>query len=165
MIYRCCPTYVAAASQTLGIAVALCDGSKHCADADHVRPGHTFVPSSVETYLHLGKPIMLCFRTLNDMVTAHSLAIAGGRFSLVPTGHCAWLLYRVRVTCTALACSCSPRQRGCMCCVGRTCRSLIESSVVVAVPPPVGRVTFFCVCLGVSGCFRVCGLMSLHCRF
>jgi hypothetical protein len=58
MIHPCCPTYVAAASQTRVAAAALRDRSKHQAHAGHLHPGHTFVPASVETYGHLGKPIM-----------------------------------------------------------------------------------------------------------
>jgi hypothetical protein len=51
--------------------------------ADHLQilhPGHTFVPASVETYGHLGKPIMRYLRTLSDVASARSLAVTWGSF-------------------------------------------------------------------------------------
>jgi hypothetical protein len=45
-----------------------------------VHPGHTFVPASVETYGHLGKPIMRYLRTLSDVALAHSLTVSRGSF-------------------------------------------------------------------------------------
>jgi hypothetical protein len=59
---------------------------------------------------------------------------SGGRFLLVPTGSLAWLLYRVRVPCTACVRCCSQRLQGGRCCLGRTLTSLLESSVVCAAP-------------------------------
>jgi hypothetical protein len=38
------------------------------------------VPASVETYWDLGKPIMRSLRTLSDIASARSLAVARGSF-------------------------------------------------------------------------------------
>jgi hypothetical protein len=88
MIHPCCSTYVAAASQTRGAAAALDDWSKCLAHAGHLRPGHIFVPASVETHGHLGESIMQCIRTLSDIVSPRSLPVTGGGSFLAcaPTG-------------------------------------------------------------------------------
>jgi hypothetical protein len=57
---RCCPTYVAAPSQTRGAAATLRDRSKEY----RAHKGHTFVIASVETYRHFGRPITRFLRTL-----------------------------------------------------------------------------------------------------
>jgi hypothetical protein len=80
MIHPRCATYVAAASQTRGAAAALRDRDKYRAHAGHLHPGHTFVPASVETYGHLGKPIMRYLRTLSDVASGRSLAVTRGSF-------------------------------------------------------------------------------------
>jgi hypothetical protein len=38
------------------------------------------VLASVETYGHLGKPIMRYIRTVSDLASSHSLAVIGGFF-------------------------------------------------------------------------------------
>jgi hypothetical protein len=80
MIHPRCSTYVAAASQKRGAPTALRDRSKYLAHAGHLHPCHTFVPASVETYWHLGKPIMRYLRTLGDVATARALAVTRGSF-------------------------------------------------------------------------------------
>jgi hypothetical protein len=70
MIHPCCATYIAAASQTRGAAAALRDKDKYRAHVCHLHPGHTFVPASVETYGHLGRPVMRYLRTLSDVTSA-----------------------------------------------------------------------------------------------
>jgi hypothetical protein len=74
IIHPRCPTYVAAASQlqTRGAAAALRDRHKYRAHAGHPHLGHTFVPASVETYRHLGRPIMRYLRTLRYCIGALS---------------------------------------------------------------------------------------------
>jgi hypothetical protein len=76
MIHLCCPTCVAAASNTRGNAATLGDRSKYRAHDGHLHPGHTFGPASVKTNGQLGKPIMWYIRTLSDIASAQSLAIA-----------------------------------------------------------------------------------------
>jgi hypothetical protein len=49
-----------------------------CSQAE--TPGHTFVPASVETYWHLGRPIMRYLRTLSDITPTRSLAVTQGSF-------------------------------------------------------------------------------------
>jgi hypothetical protein len=80
MIHPRCATYVAAASQTKGAAAALRDRDTYRSHAGHQHPGHTFVPASVETYGHLGKPIMRYLRTLSDVASARSPAVTRGSF-------------------------------------------------------------------------------------
>jgi hypothetical protein len=80
MIHPRCATYVATASRTRGAAAALRDRDKYRAHAGHLHPGHTFVPASVETYGHLGRPIMRFLRTLSDVASARSLAVTRGSF-------------------------------------------------------------------------------------
>jgi hypothetical protein len=75
MIYPRCAGYVAAASQMRGAAAALRDKDTFWA---HVHPGHTFVPTSVKMYGHLGRPIMQYLRTLSDVASASSLAVTRG---------------------------------------------------------------------------------------
>jgi hypothetical protein len=85
---------------------------------------------------------------------------------LVPTGNCVWLLYKVRVMCTALAHCCSPRLGGGRFWLGRTFPPFNESSVVYAAP-----VYWLCrvllrlakCCLGVSGCLQARELAFLPC--
>jgi hypothetical protein len=81
MIHPHCPTYVAATSQTRGAAAALRDRSKYQAHAGHLHPCHTFVPTSVWMYGHLGRPNMLYIRTLSDIASVRSLAVTRGSFS------------------------------------------------------------------------------------
>jgi hypothetical protein len=59
---------------------ALRDMDKYRAHAGHLHPGHTFVPATIETYGHLGKPIMRYPRTLSDVTSASSLAVNRGSF-------------------------------------------------------------------------------------
>jgi hypothetical protein len=80
MIHPRCPTYAAAASQTRGAAATVRDRSKYQAHAGHLQPGHTFSPVSVETYGHLGKPIMWYLRSLSDIALARSLVVSRGSF-------------------------------------------------------------------------------------
>jgi hypothetical protein len=80
MIHPRCPTYVAAVSQTRGAAAALRDRDTYGAHAGHLQPGHTFLPASVETYGHLGRPIMGYLCTLSDVASARSLAVNRGSF-------------------------------------------------------------------------------------
>jgi hypothetical protein len=80
MIHPRCATYVAATSQTRSAAAALRDRDKYRAHADYLHPGHTFVPASVETYGHLGRPIMRYLRALSDVTSARSLAVTRGSF-------------------------------------------------------------------------------------
>jgi hypothetical protein len=75
-----CSIYVAAASQKRGAAAALHDRDKYRAHASHMHPGHTFMPASVETYGHLGRPIMRYLHTLSDVASARSLAVTPGLF-------------------------------------------------------------------------------------
>jgi hypothetical protein len=79
MIHPCCATDVAAASQTRGAATALRDRDKYQAYAAQLHPGHTFVPASVETHGHVGKPIMRYRRTLSDVASACSPAVTRDR--------------------------------------------------------------------------------------
>jgi hypothetical protein len=85
MIHPRCPTYVATASQTRGSAAALRDRHKYWAHAGHRHPGHTFMPTSVETYGHLGRPIMRYLPTLSDTALARSPAVT--RESLLASAH------------------------------------------------------------------------------
>jgi hypothetical protein len=78
--HRRCATYVAAASQARGAAAALRDRDKYRAHAGHLHPGHTFVPASIETYGHLGRPMMRYFHTLSDVASARPLAVTRGPF-------------------------------------------------------------------------------------
>jgi hypothetical protein len=80
MIHPRCPTYVAAASQMPGTAADLHDSSKHQAHAVHLHPDRTFVPASVETYGHLGRPIMRYLRTLSYILSSRSLGVTWGSF-------------------------------------------------------------------------------------
>jgi hypothetical protein len=80
MIHPHCASYVAAACQTRGAAAALRDRDKYRVHAGHLHPGHTFVPASVETYGHLGRPIMRYLRALSDVASARSLAVTRGSF-------------------------------------------------------------------------------------
>jgi hypothetical protein len=52
----------------------------HVVVLQSMHPGHTFVPASVETYGHLGRPIMRYLRTLSDIASARSLAVTRGSF-------------------------------------------------------------------------------------
>jgi hypothetical protein len=85
MIHPHCPTYDVAASQTRGAAAALRDRSKYRARAGLLHPRHTSVPSSVETYGHLGGLIMLYLRTLSDIASAGVAAVIRG--SLIACAH------------------------------------------------------------------------------
>jgi hypothetical protein len=80
MIHPRCATYVAAASKTRGAAAALRDRDKNRAHAGHLHPGHTFAPASVETYGHLGRPIMRYLRILSDVASVCSPAVTQGSF-------------------------------------------------------------------------------------
>jgi hypothetical protein len=80
MIHPRCPTCVAATSRTRGTASALRDKSKCQAHAGHPHPGHTFVPARVETYRHLGKPIMPYLHTMSDITSVRSMAVTRGSF-------------------------------------------------------------------------------------
>jgi hypothetical protein len=80
MIHPRCTTYVAAASQTRDAAAALHDRNKYRAHAGHLHLGHTFVPASIETYGHLGRPIIRYLLTLSDVALARSLAVTQGSF-------------------------------------------------------------------------------------
>jgi hypothetical protein len=64
----------------LGAADALRDRDKYRAHTGHLHPGHTFVPASVETFGHLGRPIMRYLRTLSYVASARSLAVTRGSF-------------------------------------------------------------------------------------
>jgi hypothetical protein len=59
---------------------ALLDRDKYRAHAGHLHPRHTFIPASVDTYRHLGRPIMRYLRTLSDVASARSLAVTRGSF-------------------------------------------------------------------------------------
>jgi hypothetical protein len=85
MIHPRCATYVAAASHTRGAAAALRDRDKNRAYAGHLHPGHTFVPASVDTHAHLGRPFMRYLRTLSEVASARSLAVTRG--SLLASAH------------------------------------------------------------------------------
>jgi hypothetical protein len=65
---------------TQGAAAALRDRSKYKAHAGHLHPGHTFVPASIKTYGHLGKPVMGAFRTPSDIASTRSQAVTRGSF-------------------------------------------------------------------------------------
>jgi hypothetical protein len=80
MIHPRCPTYVAATTQTLGMAADLRDMSKERAHSGHLDPSHTFVPASLERYGHIGRPIMQYLRTLRDTASVRSLAVTLGSF-------------------------------------------------------------------------------------
>jgi hypothetical protein len=80
MIHPRCTTCVAAASQTRNATATLRDRDKYRAHAGHLHPCDTFVPASVETYGHLGTPIMRYPRTLSDVASARSLAVTRGSF-------------------------------------------------------------------------------------
>jgi hypothetical protein len=73
MIQPRCPTYFAAASHLR--CAALHNRGKDRAYAGHLHPGHTFVPASVESYRHIGRPVMPYIRTLSDVALARSLAV------------------------------------------------------------------------------------------
>jgi hypothetical protein len=64
---------------------ALCDRHKYRAHAGHLHPGQTFAPASVETYGHLGRPIIQYLRTLSDVASGRSLAVSRG--SLLASAH------------------------------------------------------------------------------
>jgi hypothetical protein len=87
MIHPRCPTYDAATFQTRGAAATLRDRNKYRAHAGHLHPGHTFVSTSIETYVHLGKPIMQYLRTMSDTASVRSWLLPGDRFLLLPTGN------------------------------------------------------------------------------
>jgi hypothetical protein len=80
MIHPHCPTYVAAAPQILGAAVALQHMSEYRAQEGRLHPCHTSVPASVETYGHFGKPVLWYIRTLSDVALARSLAVTQRSF-------------------------------------------------------------------------------------
>jgi hypothetical protein len=80
IIHPRCSTYVAAAPRTWGAAATLRDRSTYKAHAGHLHHGRTFVPASVETYGHLGKPFMRYIRTLSNTASARSLAATRGSF-------------------------------------------------------------------------------------
>jgi hypothetical protein len=136
--------------------------SKYRAHAGHLHPSHTSVLGSAETYGNLGEPITRYLRTLIHRVSRGSFL----KQLLVPTGNCVWLLYKVRVMCTALAHCCSPRLGGGRFWLGRTFPPFNESSVVYAAP-----VYWLCrvllrlakCCLGVSGCLQARELAFLPC--
>jgi hypothetical protein len=130
MIHPRCPTYAAATSQKRGTAAALHDMHKHQGHAGHLHPGHTFVPASVGTYGHLGRPIMRYLRTLSDIASGCSLAVKWRSFLASAHRELSVALVRVRVMCNALVCCCSPRLLGSRCCLGRTLLSLNECCVV-----------------------------------
>jgi hypothetical protein len=66
-----------------GAAAAPRDRIKYQAYAGHLCPGHTFVLASVETYGHLGKPIMEYIRTLSDLASSRPAAVPRGLFRAV----------------------------------------------------------------------------------
>jgi hypothetical protein len=74
------PTYIAAVSQMRGAAAAQRGMSKYQVYASHLFPRHTFVPASVETYGHVGRPFMRYLCTLSNIVSARSLADTRGSF-------------------------------------------------------------------------------------
>jgi hypothetical protein len=80
IVYARCSTYVAAAFQAHGAAGALRDHCKNQAHARHLLHGLTFVPASVETYGHLGRPIMRHLRALSEVASIRFLACTWGRF-------------------------------------------------------------------------------------
>jgi hypothetical protein len=80
MMYPRCSTYIAAASHTRWAAAALHGQCKYRAHAGHLHPSHTFVPVSVKTYRHLGRPIIRYLRTLSDIAWGRSLAVTRGSF-------------------------------------------------------------------------------------
>jgi hypothetical protein len=45
-----------------------------------LHPGQSFVPASIETYGHIGRPIMRYLRTISDFASARSLAVTRGPF-------------------------------------------------------------------------------------
>jgi hypothetical protein len=130
MIHPRCPTHIAAVSQIRCAAAALRDRSKNRTHAGHLHPGHTFVPASVGTYGHLGRPIMRYLRTLSDIAAARSLAVTRGSFlasahrelslALVQSQGC---VYR---SCALLLAKASGRR----CCLEWTLLSLVERYVV-----------------------------------
>jgi hypothetical protein len=61
-----------------GAAAALRDRDKYGVHAGHPHPSHTFVPASVETYGHLGRPIMQYHRTRSDDASARSRVVTRG---------------------------------------------------------------------------------------
>jgi hypothetical protein len=134
MIHPRCPTYIAAASHARGASAALRDRSKYRTHARHLHRGHTSVPASVETYGHLGKPIMRYLRTLSDVASVHSVAVTPGALLASSHRELSVVLVLIKVMCTALARCCSPRLRGGRFCLGRTFLSLINRYVVLWVP-------------------------------
>jgi hypothetical protein len=59
---------------------ALHDRHEYRAHAGHLHPGHTFVPAIVETYGHLGRPIIRYLRILSDIASGRSLPVTRGSF-------------------------------------------------------------------------------------
>jgi hypothetical protein len=64
----------------LEATAVLLDRSKHNTHAGHLHPSHTFVPASLKTYGHLGRPVMQCLRTLSCIASARSQAVTRGSF-------------------------------------------------------------------------------------
>jgi hypothetical protein len=85
MIHPRCPACIAAVSELRGAAADLRDRSKYQAHAGHLHPSHTFVPAIIETYRHLGRPIMRYLRTLSDIASERSPAVTRG--SLLASAH------------------------------------------------------------------------------
>jgi hypothetical protein len=156
MIHPCCSTYVTADSQTRGAAAALRDRDKYRAHAGHLHPRHTFVPASIETYGHLGRPIMRYPCTLSDVASARTLAVTRGSFLASAHRELSVALVQSQgMMCIALVRCCWPRLLGGRCCLGRILLSCIECSVV-------RMLLFSCLCLVLFRLFLCCSRRFMY---
>jgi hypothetical protein len=121
MTHPCCLAYVDPASRAPGFVVSLRKGSKkNRAQGGLLHLGQTLVPTSVETYAHLGSPIMRYLRTLRTLFpSAVWLSTLG---SYLTNAH--WELSGsctgIKIKIVALARCCSTILRRGRCCLGQT---------------------------------------------
>ena len=73
-------TYAINAAAMQGCAAAKRDALKCLGNNSHHHPGHTFIPASVETLGHLGKPLVRYLKTLSEVAARRGPAVTKGSF-------------------------------------------------------------------------------------
>jgi hypothetical protein len=73
-------TVIAHAARNKGSAAAFRDRQKYRANAGHQHAGYVFIPASVETYGHLGKPLVGYIRALSDVAACRTVGVTRGSF-------------------------------------------------------------------------------------
>ena len=63
-----------------GSAAAKRDALKYRGNNGHYHPGDTFIPTSMETYGYLGKPLVRYRNTLSEVAAARGPAVTKGFF-------------------------------------------------------------------------------------